>query len=170
MPAPEAPYRPKELLRYDTLHSTIENNHPPPVLPMTRRASRKRSGVLLPAAVSLWFQTARAVEPQIRSPGNEDEGFPRIEIAQQDSMVRVTWPMDTERRGRLTFDLADDELSRRHNTSYQKRQGMHLRSEVLPRRSLFLLSSRSRLWTNSTPMSSRQRTSIQTTTSITDSP
>ncbi len=76
---------------------------------MIRRTSRKRSSVFLTAAVSLWFQTARAAEPQIRSAGNEDEGFPRIDIVQQDSMIRVTWPMDTKRRGRMTFDLAADE-------------------------------------------------------------
>jgi hypothetical protein len=40
------------------------------------------------------------------------DGYQRscgVEISQRDSRIDVTWPLDTHRRGRMTFDLSDSE-------------------------------------------------------------
>ena len=70
-------------------------------------AAAIRSSVVLICIVTLNCSTKGAVadESQIRLDSNDYDPSCGIDVAQDGSLIRVVWPLDSRRRGQLTFDL-----------------------------------------------------------------
>ena len=77
---------------------------------LERSAKRgKRLSVFLIVAVSICYQSVcLAAESNVSLNVGDYDRSCGIEIAQQDSQVLVTWPLNSDRRARLTMDLTVD--------------------------------------------------------------
>ncbi len=65
--------------------------------------------LLLAALLCPGSQSAAAGESQVELDIRNYQPSCGIAVSQQESLIRVSWPLDANRRGRLTFDLAQDQ-------------------------------------------------------------
>lgn len=69
-------------------------------------AWRLIGSLLLAAVCSVCIRSATADERPVELNVDDYEPACGIEVSQQDALIRVSWPLDGTRRGRLTFDLS----------------------------------------------------------------